>query len=88
LTAEQFASEYGLKATTLKYMKYRLARERAETGITRDSGTVPAMIEVRAAAGALGQAFELDLGGRRLRIPNNFDPLTLKRLLDILERKP
>ena len=75
LSAEQFASELGINAGTLKFWRYT-------------AGALP-LIEVHAAAAARAELFELELGGgRRLRIPASFETSALKRLLAVLGCAP
>lgn len=95
LTAEEFASELGIKAGTLKFWKYKLGKEQrmtrgsartAEGGRTRAS--LP-LVEVRPSAAMAASGFELELGnGRRLRIPASFEAQALEQLLTVLGRTP
>jgi len=90
LTAEQFASEIGVKATTLKFWKYTFDKEArgqtTSTGTVTQKVTAASFVELQPAT-RIDAGFELDLGGnRRLRIPSSFDPDALRRLLDILDR--
>jgi len=96
LSAEQFASELGINAGTLKFWRYKLRQPKAErsprsavkAATTREptAGALP-LIERRAAAAARAELFELELGGgRRLRIPASFETSALERLLAVLGR--
>lgn len=93
LSAEEFATELGIKATTLKFWKYVFAKEGGgETPsarrIVRRKVTRAPFVELQPAV--RGDAvFELELGGtRRLRIPSNFDVDALRRLLEALDGAP
>jgi hypothetical protein len=90
LTAEQFASELGINAGTLKFWRYKVNKAIRETSHPRRpvkpaAPTTPAFVEVRAASSEA--RFEIDLAnGRRLRVPSAFDPSALERLIAVLER--
>ena len=90
LSAEQFASELGIKPSTLRYWKYALAKRArgpSAKAVTESRGS---FVEVSPAAVAsmTSGAFELELGnGRRLSIPARFDADALGRLLGVLERR-
>ena len=92
LTAEQFATETGINAGTLRFWSYRVAKEaRGETPASRRRApkvvAPSSFVEVQA-AGTMSATFELELdGGRRLRIPTAFDASALARLLDVLGPK-
>jgi len=100
LTAGRFAAEQGINARTLTYWKWMLGKEsrgerrkwpsrKPKGDRVLDGGLVEitstgALVELRTAAGE--ERFELELGaGRRLRVPASFDPMQLKRLLEVLE---
>jgi transposase len=96
LSAEQFASELGINAGTLKFWRYKLRRPRTEpstrpaakpTTTAHKAAAAPLpLIEVRGAATG-AELFELELGGgRRLRIPASFEASALERLLAVLGR--
>jgi transposase-like protein len=90
LTAEQFASEIGINAGTLKFWRYKVNKAARGTPQTRRPVKVaapapPAFVEVRAASSET--RFEIDLAnGRRLRVPAAFDSSALERLVAVLER--
>jgi hypothetical protein len=92
LTAEQYASELGINAGTLKFWKYKLGRAgsvaTAPAKKQRKTSSVRLpLVEVRPAIAATASGFELELnGGRRLRIPASFEADVLDRLLAVLER--
>jgi hypothetical protein len=82
-TAREFAARRGIKASTLSHWAWRLGRE-------SDGGAalahVPTMIEVHARP--VTDRFEIELGGRRIRVPASFDSDALRRLLAALEEAP
>jgi hypothetical protein len=91
LSAEQFATELGINSGTLRFWQYKLNKAK-RAGASRDvrpskttTPAVAAFVEVRSAGG--DARFELELcNGRRLRVPEGFDPKALERLLAVLER--
>ncbi len=91
LSAEQFAAELGVNVGTLRFWRYKLnkvkrERTRAEQP-SRKMGalTAPPLVEVR--SDVADGRFELELGnGRRIRVPESFDPKALERLLAVLDR--
>ena len=90
LTAEQFASELGINAGTLKFWRYKVNKAVRVTAQERrpvkPAAVTSAFVEVRAAPS--DARFEIDLAnGRRLRVPSAFDPNALERLIAILERR-
>jgi hypothetical protein len=91
LTADQFAAEAGVNAGTLRFWGHKLNKAKREAvGFVappkKRRGAARPFVEVRATASAA--SFELELGnGRRLRVPNGFEPEDLERLLELLERK-
>ena len=101
LTAEQFATELGINAGTLKYWKYRIGKDSTAGLATeqkpRRSKTPRAasLVEVHAAtmiasssSSSSSSSFVLELReGRRLQIPSQFDAPALERLLSVLERR-
>jgi hypothetical protein len=84
LTASEFASRNKLKVHTLRHWGWKLGRE---TGDVTSLARVPALIEVHARA-ATDDRFEIELGGRRVRVPPSFDADALRRLLAALEGAP
>ena len=97
LTAEQFATELGINAGTLKYWKYRIGKDSKDStaGLAteqkpRRSKTPRAtsLVEVQAATMVAPSSFVLELGrDRRLQIPSQFEAPALERLLSVLERR-
>ena len=92
LTAEQFATELGINAGTLKYWKYRIGKDSTAGLATeqkpRRSKTPCAASLVEVHASSSSSSFVLELGeGRRLQIPSQFDAPALQRLLSVLERR-
>lgn len=93
LSAEQFATELGINAGTLRHWKYFLAKQASRTVSAKAPAvTASALVEVRPSSVATAVAslvpFELELGAeRKLRIPPQFDAAALERLLAVLERR-
>lgn len=87
LTAEQFASEIGINANTLKFWSYKVSKAVAAAPTRARKAPAPSsLVEVTSAVTAESR-FELELaGGRRVSIPPGFDPSALERLLAVLER--
>jgi hypothetical protein len=90
LSADQFAAELGINAGTLRFWQYKLGKaKRREAGAERPAKkampTVPTFVEVR--SGNNDARFELELGnGRRIRVPERFDPKALEQLVAVLDR--
>lgn len=92
LSAEQFASELGIRARTLTYWKWLLGKEAQGRASVRPPRTrrraaevaAAPFIEVRAEAGDGRFALELR-SGRRIYVPANFDADALRRLVAVLE---
>jgi hypothetical protein len=84
LTAREFATRNRVKVHTLRHWAWKLGRE---TGDVTSLGRVPALIEVHARPAA-DDRFEIELGGRRVRVPPSFDADALRRLLAVLEGAP
>ncbi len=83
-TAREFAARRGVNASTLSHWAWRLGREtRSDAPLAR----VSTMIEVHARPAA-DDRFEIELGGRRVRVPPSFDVEALQRLLAALEGTP
>jgi hypothetical protein len=91
LSAEQYASELGINAGTLKFWKYQLGRPAAKTSPVRSRTEVQSkelpLVEVRAAVttpSATQIEHELS-GGRWMRVQAAFEDAALKRLVRVLE---
>lgn len=90
LTAERFADEIGVNASTLSGWKYKVA---AENRPGSQQAVAPARVEfvevvgVPACAGGEERLEVVCLGGRTVRVPTTFDADALVRLLDVLERR-
>jgi transposase-like protein len=83
-TAQEFARRRGVNASTLSHWAWRLERgSRGKATLAR----VPTMIEVHARPVA-DDRFEIELNGRRVRVPPSFDVEALRRLLAALEEAP
>ncbi len=100
LTAKEFASELGVKASTLTHWKWQLGKEGRDgkrpgaqacanpeqPARCGSPAVTPSLIEVQLPAARQDSYFELDLThGRRLRVPASFDESALRRLLAVLE---
>ena len=99
LTTAQFAAELGINPKSLTYWAWTLKREAAgqkrvwpakrRGTVPPTTATVPAkaapagFVEVSSRAGL--QRFELEVRGRRLHIPSDFDVQQLRSLLEVLE---
>jgi hypothetical protein len=91
LTAQQYAAELGIKASTLQFWKYTLSKpapeQRPKPARARESDARLPLVELQAVVMASTSMFELELnGGRRLRIPSGFDAPSLERLLEVVAR--
>jgi hypothetical protein len=78
-SAAAFAARIGVASNTL----YRWRA--ASTGASLPESTLARIVEVRAAAMPADMRFEIELGGRRVRVPASFDETGLRRLLRVLE---
>lgn len=79
MTAGEFAASDGVSVHTLRHWAWKLGRERETRALSR----VPPMIEVRARPVA-DDRFEIEVGGRRVRVPATFDSEALRRLLAVV----
>ena len=91
LTAQQYATELGIKASTLQYWKHKLGQPELPPGRKAGRATraqaLPSLLELQPIVTASATTFELEIGGgRRLRIPVGFDAPSLERLLEVLAR--
>jgi hypothetical protein len=96
LTAREFASEMGLKATTLTYWKWRLKTDQDSSEgtavvrsklVRRKSTRSMQFVELKSVATqntAPDARLELVIGACTVRIPNAFDDVTLRRLLAVV----
>lgn len=79
LTAKQFAARAGISARSLSWWKWQLAR---------GARTAPPVVEVVGTLSRSVGPFELVLDERvQVRIPADFDPESLRRLLAVLEAR-
>src|SRR5687767_14066321 len=79
LSAEQFATELGINAGTLKFWKYKLSLPVGEEKKPRaEKRQRLALVELRTAPVVQDSAFELDIRGRRVRVHAGFDSDALK----------
>jgi transposase-like protein len=74
-----FAARIGVASNTL----YRWRA--ASTSASLPASTLARIVAVRAAAMPADTRFEIELGGRRVRVPVSFDEMGLRRLLRVLE---
>jgi hypothetical protein len=97
LTVKEFAAEIGVNANTLAGWRWRIGSgaRRPAPAVARSS---PAFVEVVAApevgttratlSARVAEPLELILrGGHRVRVPAEFDPAALRRLVDALEAR-
>lgn len=100
LTAREFASELGLKATTLTFWKWRLKKDqetdasksapRSKLARSRVAKAIQ-FVELKTLTtpvGPLDTRLELVIGSCIIRIPNGFDDVTLRRLLVAVRECP
>lgn len=86
LSAEQFAAELGINASTLKFWKYKLGLPAGEKQPRQAKRKTLPLVELRTAAVVQDSSFNVELrGGRRVQVPAGFDADALKRLLAALE---
>jgi hypothetical protein len=92
LSSKEYATEIGVREPSLKWWKWRLAREAAGATVSQDkrcrapSATKPAVtfVEVPRLI-ATRSSIELVLPSRiRVRLQNDFDSAALERLLGVL----
>ncbi len=88
LTAAAFAAEWDINPRTLAYWKWKLRKERAESGTTTAESS-PRFVEVTPPGSAWWQPgaerIEVVIDDRIVvRIPDAFDPDTLRRVVDAL----
>ena len=100
LTAEEFALELGISAASLKWWKWRLggtaaprateAAKKRGSAMTKASGAAlsPLTFVEMAAPVVSEPPLEVVLPSSvRIRVRAGFDEVTLRRLLDVLERR-
>ena len=89
LTAQEFAAELGVNPRTLTYWKWVLTKGPAREQATRSrTATVVPFVEVGQTP-ARTDVFELELSsGVVVRVPLDFDPAALRRLLDVVGHAP
>jgi transposase-like protein len=78
-SAAAFAARIGVASNTL----YRWRA--ASTSASLPESTLARIVEVRAAVMPADMRFEIEFGGRRVRVPASFDETGLRRLLRVLE---
>ena len=102
LTLKEFAAEIGVNANTLAGWRWRIQSEAKRAAVGERPGSPPFLEivaapreEIRAGSSETGAAergraepFELVLrGGQTVRVPVQFDPAALRRLVDALEAR-
>ena len=96
LTAREFATEVGLKATSLTYWKWKLRKHHAvldgasmehprvaRRRISRSIQSVE-LKSLTTSGGTQDSKFELVIGACTIRVPNAFDDISLRRLLAVV----
>ena len=87
-SAREYATQLGVHPQTLYSWKHKLAREESSE---KESHAPVAFVEVltdSALSPPQTGAFELHLeGGHCITVPAHFDPVSLRRLLDVMERR-
>lgn len=102
LTLKEFAAEIGVNANTLAGWRWRIQRAKVDGGAPRARSAAPPFLEIVAASAeetgpehrdevatsVPAEPFELVLrAGHRVRVPVQFDPAALRRLVDALEAR-
>jgi transposase-like protein len=80
-SAAAFAERIGVASNTL----YRWRAASTSAPLKVPESTLARIVEVRAAAMPADTRFEIEFGGRRVRVPASFDETGLRRLLRVLE---
>ncbi len=83
-SAAAFAARVGVVSNTV--YRWRAALTNAVPKVPES--TLSRIVEVRTAAMAADTRFEIEVGGRRVRVPASFDDGSLRRLLRVLEGAP
>jgi hypothetical protein len=87
LTTRQFAARIGVNANTLAHWKWRLAAEGESLGEPVSFVELgPSIATVVGGHDDDGRLEVVCRGGRTVRVPRDFDPAALLRLIDALER--
>jgi len=93
LTARAFAARIGVKQGTLVKWKYRLAREQSARPDGLSSSRPVEFVELSTTVPhATVETSDTRLevvceGGRSVRVPRGFDAESLRRVVDVLERR-
>ena len=86
MSAKEFARSRGLSAATLYWWRSELGRRRAERGAPLRLARVALEGPTPGLVTRGGDDFEVELaGGRRVRVPRDFDAGALRRLIAVLE---
>jgi hypothetical protein len=75
-TQAEIASRHGMPTPTFAWWCAKLGREAGVSGFVA--------VDVRAPVRGSGEGFEVEIGGRLLRVPAGFDESDLRRLLSVL----
>jgi transposase-like protein len=76
-----FAARIGVASNTL----YRWRAASTSARLKVPESMLARIVEVQSAAMPADTRFEIELGGRRVRVPASFDETGLRRLLRVLE---
>jgi transposase-like protein len=83
-SAAAYAARIGVASNTL----YRWRSAMTDAGPKVPERALSRIVEVRAAVMPADTRFEIEVGGRRIRVPESFDETGLRRLLRVLEAAP
>jgi hypothetical protein len=97
LTAAEFAAELGISGHSLKWWKWRLGhgkksaaarKSRLPARVARSASEVVSPLTFVEMSSPRGEPLEVVLkSGVRIRVPVDFDPVALGRLVDLLDRQ-
>ena len=87
MSLRAFAEANEINWRTLQHWKYVLGKEDGSGGGTcgRGAGEELSFVEVRGAPVTADVRFEVEVAGRRVRVPAAFDADALVRLMEVLE---
>jgi len=94
LTAHAFARKHRLSESSLRWWKWRLQEIASQVAIVPKAGAAKSVEQlspltfVEVTAPRTSEAFEVVLvSGVAVKVPTEFEPAALGRLLDVLERR-
>lgn len=100
LSAREFESETGLKASALTYWRWRLKKEQTVASEGEQTAPAVAIARKRATAKALqfvelsslaasvsDERFEIVIGAITIRVPSRFDDKSLRKLLAVVAER-